>query len=166
MPGKSDLVKAAQLSKDGVYRYSLSRQWGPGPAMPFVMLNPSTADSLVDDPTIGRCMEFARREGKDGIVVCNVYAFRATKPAVLFKAQYPFGAENDAYLADLAANAAAYVQPVVCAWGAKGRPDDVAHTRRLLAYHGAKLVCLGTTKDGHPKHPLYVAGATPLVPYA
>lgn len=161
-----DMVKGAQLSKDGLYRYSLSRQWGPGQPMPFVMLNPSTADHMVDDPTIGRCVAFARREGADGILVCNVYAFRATKPADLFKAPYPRGPDNNQWLANLATNAVAYGLRIVCAWGTKGRPGDTVHARRLLAYHGAKLVCLGTTKDGHPKHPLYVAGATPLVPYA
>src|SRR5689334_16488446 len=75
--------KAASISECGRYRYSLHRWWGAGERLYFVMLNPSTADAEVDDPTIRRCMGFARTLGFDGIGVVNLYAFRATKPADL-----------------------------------------------------------------------------------
>lgn len=86
-----DVQKAAYLSADGLYRFALHRWWGDGIRLGFVMLNPSTADAEIDDPTIRRCMGFARTLGFDGIRVVNLYAYRATKPADLWKADEPTG---------------------------------------------------------------------------
>ncbi len=92
-PPMSDLfvTKEAVISDCGRYRYRLTRRWGDGPLLSFIMLNPSTADAEVDDPTIRRCMGFARRDGYGGIVVGNLYAFRTTKPKALFAADNPLG---------------------------------------------------------------------------
>ena len=154
------IQKTALLSSCGLYRYHLTRQWQDGPLMSFVMLNPSTADADVDDPTIRRCVGFARREGAAGIAVGNVYAFRATRPDNLWKARDPFGPDNDDVLRQMAAEAVRDGLPVVCAWGAHGNRSN-RHTAMLLAA-GATLVCLGKTKEGHPRHPLYVRGDQPL----
>lgn len=124
--------------------------------MPFVMLNPSTADADIDDPTIRRCMSFARREGAGGIVVANQFAFRATEPDDLRKATDAFGPDNENALREVAAEAAATGMPIVCAWGAHGGKSN-RHIV-ILQSAGARLVCLGKTKDGHPRHPLYVRG--------
>src|SRR5689334_20041621 len=77
---QSEIVKSAVLSPCGLYRYRLTRRWGDGPALLFVMLNPSTADATEDDPTIRRCTGFAKREGMPAIEVVNLFAWRATDP--------------------------------------------------------------------------------------
>lgn len=82
--------RAAAISPDGAYRYSLHREWRRSEDQPrwvtFVMLNPSTADAVQDDPTIRRCIAFARALGGTGLAVANLYAFRATSPADLWAA--------------------------------------------------------------------------------
>jgi hypothetical protein len=119
------------------------------------MLNPSTADAFTDDPTIRRCKGFALREGYKGIVVANIYAFRATHPADLQCADDKEGPDNSAALEQVAR----FHRRIVCAWGAHHIPASVLHARlTLLRSHGAELVCFGRTKDRHPRHPLYVPG--------
>lgn len=158
--------KAAIISDCGLYRYKLTRFWGPEHALPFVMLNPSTADADIDDPTIRRCMGFARREGAGGIIVVNLFGLRATDPSELHKTRDPFGSANRGEIHALGQWAFLAGVPVVCAWGTHGwyksANDDAT---RLLENTGARLVCLGTTKVGHPKHPLYIKGDQPLVPF-
>lgn len=156
--------KIAKLSPCGQYRYQLARVWGTGDALVFVMLNPSTADADVDDPTIRRCMGFAKREGAAGIIVYNLYAFRATSPADMKAAVDPHGPNNDGWLSGLAIWAREAKNPVVCAWGTHA--DHSTVDRFKQNFIGAPLVCLGTTKDGHPRHPLYVKGDQPLVSFA
>ena len=159
------IIKTARLSADGIYRYRLTRSWGPGAFLPFVMLNPSVADADVDDPTIRRCMGFARREGAGGIIVVNLFALRATEPERLKEVNDPFGPGNHDALYEAAIDAVTMDMPVVCAWGAGG----VVHGgyRSCIDQFqraGARLVCLGKTKDGHPRHPLYVRRDQPLIP--
>ncbi len=128
--------------------------------LPFVMLNPSTADAEIDDPTIRRCMGFARREGYAGIVVGNAYALRATDPKVLFSDDDPIGPKNDNALWEIGVEAAANNVPIVCAWGAQDinrKREHCPSVETLLTCDGAKLICLGRTKAGAPRHPLYVA---------
>lgn len=143
---------------EGPYRYSLLRAWGEGPRCVFVMLNPSTADAERDDPTIRRCLGFARRLGCGSLVVVNLYAWRATDPAELRRAPDPFGPHNFAAVAQ-AASAAKYV---IAAWGVNAQPEPAQYARRLLNEYG-KVYALGFTKAGHPRHPLYVSAAAPLV---
>lgn len=154
--------RTAYLSPDGVYRYSLGRDWSDEPRMTFIMLNPSTANAIEDDPTIGRCMSFARREGAGGINVVNLFALRATKPVALQQHSDPVGPENNkAILAALHRS-----EWIVAAWGAhKFASERAALTRSQLRADRRVLLCLGTTKDGHPRHPLYVPNSQPLVRY-
>lgn len=162
----SSIIKSAKISDCHQYRYQLTRYWVGGSFQPFVMLNPSTADASNDDPTIRRCMSFARREGVGGIVVANLFAFRATSPADMKAAADPFGPENESALYVVARAAVIGKRPIICAWGAHG--DEFGTNLlavEIFQQEGATLACLGKTKDGHPRHPLYVKGDAPLVPY-
>ncbi|GEL93700.1 DUF1643 domain-containing protein [Cellulomonas composti] len=156
----------ATISSDGRYRYTLTRSDGNGGDLAtFVMLNPSTADDATDDPTIRRCVEFARRWGLDGIVVVNLYAWRATNPRELAARARGgcdiVGPENDAHIVAAIREAAG---PVIAAWGAQSRIDS--RVEDVLALPGMQTVHhLGLTKSGAPRHPLYVRGDTPLTPW-
>lgn len=156
--------KHALLSDDGLYRYALWRVWGTRRTLRFVMLNPSTADATVDDPTIRRCIGFARREGYDSLTVLNLYAYRATDPKALLTCSDAVGPYNDLHLCGHLAEASMAGEPVVAAWGANAQPDRVRDVLALTE-HKVDWRCLGTTKDGHPRHPLYVRGDQPLVPF-
>ena len=143
------------FSPDRIYRYSLIRSvsmWGKGRCC-FVMLNPSTADEVQNDPTVRRCINFAAGWGYASLWVVNIFALRATDPAELRKVTDPVGPENDAHLA------AAFRQAniVIAAWGNQGqlgsRSSDV---RALMARTGTPIRCLGMTAMGEPRHPLYV----------
>lgn len=159
-PGNLPVQRHARISDDGLYRYLLTRRWGHGKTATFVMLNPSTADAEVDDPTIRRCVGFAAALGCAALAVVNLYAWRATKPADLWRAPDPVGEKADRYLTLLARAARAERAPLIAAWGANARPDRVA---AVLALPGMdRLTALGVTKDGAPRHPLYLpAAATP-----
>lgn len=155
------IARSAIISACGLYRYRLSRVWSEArAALPFVMLNPSTADADIDDPTIRRCMAFARRDDYGGIEVANLYALRATDPEALWQHPDPFGPENEGHLRDVALASVSYGTPVVCGWGAKGR--DNTRAVRIMQLAGARLVCLGKTKKGLPRHPLYLRGDQPF----
>ncbi|MBE3065409.1 MAG: DUF1643 domain-containing protein [Spirochaetes bacterium] len=147
----------AVLSGDGKYRYSLTRRWGHGSLMVWCMLNPSTADENQDDPTIRRCMRFALREGYDGIHVVNLMSYRATNPMAAIIAADPFGPENDRYQIEAAA-----LGDVVCAWGALASRAAIVRSVENFRSVGARLLCLGTTRGGQPRHPLYLRADTPL----
>lgn len=152
-------MSEAVISDCGQYRYVLTRGLD-APQLPFIMLNPSTADATLDDPTIRRCKGFAEAFGFNGIIVMNLYAYRATKPADLWKADDPIGKENNWWLEDLAHYSK---DIVVCAWGANARADRVKEVTDIFKAAGTKLKCLGTTKDGAPRHPLYIKGDQPLI---
>lgn len=165
-PPGVDVRQSATLSDDGLYRYALTRRWAPGgvPAQ-FVMLNPSTADADVDDPTIRRCVQFARALECAGIVVVNLYAYRATKPADLWLAEDPVGPDTDRILSTVARRSYGSGAPLVAAWGANAKPDRVAQVLELVEAAGAQPTSLGVTKAGAPRHPLYVKGDTALTPW-
>ena len=89
------MKKGATISECGLYRYSLTRVWDDVlPMCIFVMLNPSTADADIDDPTIRRCINFAKREGCGSLMVVNLFAYRATSPADMKAAVDPIGSGN------------------------------------------------------------------------
>ena len=148
-------ASSAYLSPCERYRYELTRCWANGPIACWVMLNPSTADADVDDPTIRRCIEFSKRWGCGALVVVNLYAWRATNPRDLQRADDPIGPHNDRHI-DVATRSA---DTVVCAWGASANPERAAEVLRLIS----RPMCLGTTQGGAPRHPLYVHRDTPLV---
>ena len=157
----------ALVSPCGRYRYWLTRQWGPGLRVCWVMLNPSTADASQDDPTIRRCIGFSKAWGYGSLIVVNLWAARATDPKALLTLGDPVGPDN-AEAIDLAVNGSALV---VAAWGSFADRMKVKGHMRLWpeASADAALVptmCLDTTKDGHPRHPLYVKGDQPLVPFS
>ncbi|MFE2772275.1 DUF1643 domain-containing protein [Microbacterium resistens] len=144
----------------GDYRYTLTRTWDTDrDSVVFIMLNPSIADASVDDPTIRRCISFAKREGFGGIIVVNLYAFRATDPQAMFAAVDPVGPDNDRIIANAVAG-----RTVIAAWSSYAHPARVAQVLALLP-GTASLRCLGVTKGGHPRHPLYVRGDAPLIPW-
>ena len=151
--------KTAILSADRLYRYALWRTWGlsKGFAM-FVGLNPSTADETEDDPTIRRCIAFARDWGYGGLCMTNLFAFRATQPVDMKNAQDPVGPENDDWLRKYSAKAGV----VVAAWGVHGvfKNRDVVVKELLQNLHYLQL-----TKEGHPGHPLYLPKTLQPVPW-
>lgn len=158
----------ARFSPDGLYRYTLGRRWSPDPtagAAVFVMLNPSTADAQQDDPTIRRCIGFAKAFGCGGLHVVNLYAFRATRPADLWKADFPVGAENDAILGETFRAAAEEDRPVIAAWGANAQPARAGFIAGLARSQGLVLHALGTTKSGAPRHPLYLPATSVPTPW-
>lgn len=155
------MIRSAVISNCGLYRYQLDRKWSDAPLLPFIMLNPSTADAYLDDATIRRCIGFARREGAGGIRVMNLYALRSTDPRAIKNSDNPIGPENDAHLVGMATLAKRDGMNIVCAWGANAAENRVSNVIHRLQW--ASLVCLGKTKDGHPRHPLYVKADHPLV---
>lgn len=148
--------KGAIIDPTGRYRYSLWRTWSHnGPHIVWIMLNHSTADAELDDQTIRRCIGFSRAWGGGSLEVVNLFAYRATDPGELLLAADPVGPNNDKYLTKAVKNA----HTIIAAWGTHGKmlSRNSQVTRLLKDY---VLHCLGTTKDGHPRHPLYVASST------
>lgn len=125
----------------------------------FLLLNPSTATETEDDPTIRRCIGFARRWGFAELVIINVYALRSTDPAGLWKVDDPVGPGNDAAIAEVAARA----ERIVCGWGKHARTERIERVAELLA--GRDTYALAVNQDGSPKHPLYIPAATEPQPY-
>lgn len=159
-----EIRKDALISTCGAYRYWLNRVWEDAKVrLPFIMLNPSTADASEDDPTIRRCMGFARDNGFGGIIVMNLFAYRATQPSDMKRSPDPVGPHNDGHLRDLFGYARGNDAPIIAAWGTHGthRGRD-RRVRHLAAEAGIKLSCLGRSKGGHPKHPLYLAASSPI----
>ncbi|MGA0540368.1 DUF1643 domain-containing protein [Neotabrizicola sp. VNH66] len=149
-----EILSEALYSDCGAYRYRLSRHWGDGPGWLFVMLNPSTASELANDPTIARCEARARRMGAPGLAVVNLFALRSPYPRALSVAEDPVGPENDRILSDAARQAGA----VLCAWGNHGGLlNRAARVLALLRASGRPLYHLGLTQQGQPFHPLYRA---------
>ena len=161
------LRRDAVVSSCGRWRYRLSRHWGDGPEATFIMLNPSTADALVDDATIRKCMGFGRRWGMAGIYVGNLFAYRATDPSEMLLAADPVGPENRDHLDWMCLRAAKNGGTVICAWGANGSHLDQDETvLGWLGMHCIEASCLRLTKKSRaPEHPLYVPYETAPVTY-
>ncbi len=157
------ISRSAEISECGRYRWKLKRRWrlfkesieihGHG-VCSFVMLNPSTADGTQDDPTVRRCIGFASSWGYDTLVVRNLFALRATSPRELLTAENPTGgSRGDAELLRALTGSL-----TVVAWGSKVPFDRDKDALQLFKTHfpGVPLFCLGVTKSGSPRHPLYV----------
>lgn len=153
--------RTAVISECGRYRYRLGRAWDHNaPVATFIMLNPSTADANIDDPTIRRCLGYARAWGCGSLTVVNLFAWRATDPAELATADDPVGPDNDEWITVAAGNARQQRAPLVAAWGANATPERIAPVLTLPGMD--RLTALALTKSGQPRHPLYLrADLTP-----
>lgn len=157
-------LNGATISPCGLYRYHLWRVWDDlKPVLCFVMQNPSTADDVDNDPTITRCIGFAKRDGYGGISVRNVFALRSTDERVLLSHPDPVGPENESHL--MHARAVSMMTRLVVAWGNRlgGARLDRHYTAATNALLPQKPYCLGINKSGEPKHPLFLASGTPMV---
>jgi hypothetical protein len=158
----AEISKNAIIDPTGTYRYSLTRMWDQSLIghLVFVMLNPSTADDKIDDPTIRRCIGFAKTLGYGSMEVVNLFAYRATNPDELKNCVDPIGLKNDEYILDAAKRAT----QIIFAWGTKGiflnRGKLVGDL--LFEY---EPTCLAKTNAGHPKHPLYIKGNCKPISY-
>lgn len=179
----SYIASGARISKCGLYRYNLWREWrgthdpanwrwldkeyGDPKACVFVMLNPSTADGKQDDATIRRCVGFAKAWKYERLEVVNLFAYRATKPRDVLARQNQheeiIGFENSTLIAQVAREAGL----IICAWGSNVKSLDPTrdHVNTVRGWLDPKpQFSLGFTKDGHPRHPLYAPINSPLVP--
>ncbi len=150
----------AVISGDGKYRYSLSRTWGSdGKVVTFIGLNPSAADAKQNDPTVLKCIRFAKSWGATKLLMVNLFAYRSSNPRDLWRVANPVGADNDGWILRTVEEA----DIVVAAWGNNGsyigRANEVAKR-----FHG-QLRALRVTKQGMPGHPLYIPAETKLIRY-
>ena len=152
---KGDAASEAVYSDCERYRYTLTRIWDEkGRRVLFVMLNPSTATEVQNDPTVERCERRARALGFGAFRVCNIFAWRETDPRKMRRAKDPVGPGNDAAIAE----ACGWADVLVCAWGTHGEHlDRGSQVELLMRQTGRDLAHLGLSKAGHPKHPLYIA---------
>jgi hypothetical protein len=145
------MVKGAIISKCKKYRYRLWRIWDNSkPYVLFIMLNPSTADSNIDDPTIRRCIGFANSWGYGGLYVGNLFAYRSTQPNVLFETKDPIGEENKHHLSEMSEKC----EIAICAWGNPNIIKKLNHNS--LDFLNTPLHYLALTINGTPRHPLYL----------
>lgn len=151
--------------KEPLYRYLLApHPWSDGWTMAVLLHNPSTADHDRSDPTITRMIGFAKREGAGSLLVVNVMAYRATDPKKVRKAEDPVGPENIRYILIASSEAKVFV----VAWGAihwSLRERALPGIKAAVGRKGG-VVCLGKTKFGDPRHPLYLSRQTKLVPWS
>lgn len=164
---RGGVAARARFSTDRRYRYLLWRTWDPSIENTlFIMLNPSTADALLDDQTIRRCSYFARRQHSGGILVANLFALRATNPGDLLRHDDPHGPYNHHVLRTLAE---VRTGPVVAAWGAYDQRLGGVHleVERWFLDRGVRLHRLGPpTAGGHPRHPSRLGNSIQLEAHA
>ena len=153
----------AEFSPCERYRYTLTRVWDAcGKRALFIMLNPSTADEIRNDPTVERCERRARALGFGAFRVCNIFAYRATDPRDMRAAADPIGPNNDAAIIQ----SCDWADTVICAWGTHGgHLDRGPQIAQMLAEKTVESYHLGLSKHGHPKHPLYIGYAKQLEPW-
>lgn len=152
--------RSALFSDDRLHRYRLARWWGSGPRVTFILLNPSDADEVDDDPTMRRCRGFASAWGYDGFEVVNLYAFCTPYPEQLWLAKDPIGPANDEHLEEAVVSATG---PVVAGWGNEARAARVKHVLSLRGFD--RLQALKVNNGGAPRHPLYVGGDAAPAPW-
>jgi hypothetical protein len=151
------MEKGARISDCNKYRYSLWRIWDKEkPIFTFVGLNPSTADHNQDDPTITRCINFAKSWGGGGIYMANLFAYRATDPQDMMSQNDPIGSDNDFYLNELVNQS----QKIIACWGNHGAYQQRSPAVKKLLKN--KLYYLDLNKTGEPKHPLYIHSETQI----
>ena len=161
-------MKRRKFSKSGAvfsdcrkYRYALWRMWNEHkPIAMIIGLNPSTAGHTRNDPTITRCISFARSWGYGGVCVTNLFGFRATAPTELKAHHDPIGKENDTWVHEIAKGAAI----TVAAWGNHGK--FLNRSLEILPSLD-QLHCIKMNKSGEPAHPLYLKAELkpfPMIP--
>lgn len=160
---KGDAASIATYSPCENYRYALTRTWDPaGRKVLFIMLNPSTATEVQNDPTVERCERRARTLGYGAFRVCNIFAWRATNPKDMRAQPDPVGPENDLFITE----SCDWTDDIVCAWGTHGEHlDRGKQVEELLRKTGQELSHLGLSKAGHPKHPLYIGYSVQPLPW-
>jgi hypothetical protein len=153
--------RSCQFSPDRRYRYTLWREWDMlnTSYLMVIGLNPSTADETRNDPTIVRCIGFAKLWGFGALCMTNLFAFRATKPIDMLAIPDPIGPENDKWLRQSAIAAGM----IIAAWGTKGAHMERADHVQTMIWCGLK--CLRKNADGSPEHPLYVPASTQPIPF-
>jgi len=152
-------LKSANFSNCNRYRYNLVRIWDNSlPQVGFIGLNPSTADHQKDDPTIRRCRNFAKSWGYGGMVMVNLFAYRATKPNDMMSVSIPVGELNNRFII----HASRQCEKMVACWGTLGSHigRDIAVTKLLN-----DLYCIKKTKNGFPSHPLYLKSDSEIQVY-
>ena len=149
-----DRDSEAVYSPCETYRYSLTRAWEPGDKrLLYIMLNPSKATELANDPTIERCERRARALGYGAFRACNLFALRETDPAELRRHEAPEGPQN----VDQISEALDWTDDVLCSWGVHGvHRDQNEAIMAVLRDSNSPILVLGLTKEGHPRHPLYM----------
>jgi hypothetical protein len=163
LPLVTQYNSGATFDAERRHRVRLWRQWAPGPRVLWVMLNPSTADETTLDPTVRRCVGFSRRWGFGGLYVGNLFTLVSSDPRALKTAAGRIGSNRLTANQELRAMAHASAQ-VIFAWGQwRGAEIRAREVTALLADYVP--VCLGVTKAGHPRHPLYVPYKAIRVPY-
>lgn len=152
---KGDAPSVAVYSDCENYRYTLTRIWDEaGSKALFIMLNPSTATEVQNDPTVERCERRARALGFGAFRVTNIFAYRATDPKVMRSQTDPTGPENDTLILE----SCAWADTIICAWGTHGEHQSRGPSvEALLRAQPKPLYHLGLSKAGHPKHPLYIS---------
>jgi len=160
---KGDAASTAIYSPCERYRYALTRVWDKGgDKVLFVMLNPSTATEVQNDPTVERCERRSRALGFGSFRVCNIFAWRATDPRDMRAQPDPVGPGNDAAIS-LGCD---WADTIICAWGTHGAHlERGAKVEHLMRATGQPLLHLGLSKAGHPKHPLYISYAQQPEPW-
>lgn len=173
---RGSVFSGANFSPCGRYRYSLWRRWGirsvKNRELVFIGLNPSTADEMISDPTVTRCINLAKREGFPGMMMLNMFAFRSTDPKKLLLVDDPVGPRN---LDSLLRMIGAPGRKVIACWGS--HKLVLPQAKRLLMMSSnyksgfitrrvhQLLYCLGTNKDGNPRHPLYLPSDVPIIDF-
>ena len=162
---QSNFAKStAAFSDCGRYRYLLERRWTDGPLCVFVGLNPSTATADFDDATVRKCAALAKSWGFSGMTMANLFAVRCRYPQILSTHRDPIGPENDRFLLPAIDQA----HTVVAMWGNHGLTSYRQSARRdqyVLSLRD-DLQCIGITKHGAPRHPLYVASSSSLMNFS
>ena len=157
------LQRSAVFDMTGQYRYYLGRRWRPdGAEVAFIMLNPSRADAVCDDPTLRACIQFAQRWDYASLSVVNLFGYRSPHPPELKQAMDPVGPQNDEYVL----KAAQAAQQVVLAWGNGGSLQGRDHAVLTLLHPlWSKLSYLQMNRSGQPRHPLYIRRDQQLMPF-
>lgn len=154
------MIESSAIISDCLnYRFLLTRKWETNlfnefsGDICFIMLNPSTADSNIDDPTLRRCINFSKNWGFSTLRIVNLFAYRASNPDILKKINNPIGEHNDNYIINAATNS----NKTIIAWGNNGNLFDRANSvLELLSEKKINSFAIQLTNSNQPKHPLYI----------